>query len=107
MERMGVALSEQDRAANLYAWSVFGHLMGVEACRDAPLTLADVEVISAHLGRGLAPTAEGRLLMAALLEEMEDFMFAGWRKLPRSLVHWLFAEAGHGVRDVPRMLGVP
>ncbi|MEW2360060.1 oxygenase MpaB family protein, partial [Spirillospora sp. NPDC029432] len=107
MERMGVVLGDADRAANLYAWSVFGHLMGVDACEDGPLTLADIGAISEHLGRGLAPTPEGRRLMAALLAEMEEFMPMGWRKLPRSLIHWLFAEAGPGVGEVPKMLGVP
>lgn len=107
MERMGVRLSDADRAANLYVWSVFGHLMGIEVCRDGPLTLDDVGPLMDHFGRRLAPNPQGRRLMAALLGEMEGFMFLGWRKLPRSLMHWLFEDAGHGLDRVPRILGVP
>ncbi|MGW3345413.1 oxygenase MpaB family protein [Nonomuraea rubra] len=107
METMGVVLSDDERAANLYTWSVFGHLMGIEVCRDGPLTLADVQPVSARLGRLLEPSDEGRRLMAMLLTEMETFMPLGWRKMPRSLVHWIFQDAEHGVHRVPELLGVP
>ncbi len=107
METMGVTLSDEERAANLYTWSVFGHLMGIEVCRDGPLTLDDVEPISARLGRLLEPSDEGVRLMAVLLKEMEAFMPLGWRKLPRSLVHWIFRDAAHGADRVPELLDVP
>ncbi|MFC4116521.1 oxygenase MpaB family protein [Nonomuraea zeae] len=107
METMGVTLTDEERAAHLYTWSVFGHLMGVEACRDRPLTLADVEPVSARLGRLCEPSEEGRRLMAMLLSEMEEFMHLGWRKLPRSLVHWIFRDAAYGADRVPELLGVP
>ncbi|MEV4170310.1 oxygenase MpaB family protein [Nonomuraea sp. NPDC049709] len=107
METMGVLLSDEERTANLYTWSVFGHLMGIEVCRDGPLTLDDVEPISARLGRLLESSDEGRRLMAMLLQEMEVFMPLGWRKMPRSLVHWIFRHAQHGADRVPELLGVP
>ncbi|MFC5835143.1 oxygenase MpaB family protein [Nonomuraea insulae] len=107
METMGVVLSEEERAANLYTWSVFGHLMGIEVCRDGPLTLDDVEPVSARLGRMLEASDEGRRLMAMLLKEMEAFMPLGSRKMPRSLVHWIFRDAAHGADRVPELLGVP
>ncbi|MFG6197417.1 oxygenase MpaB family protein [Nonomuraea sp. JJY05] len=107
LESMGVTLSTEQRAAHLYTWSVFGHLMGVEACRDRPLTLEDVEPVSERLGRLYESSDEGRRLMARLLEEMEEFMHLGWRKLPRSLVHWVFRDAEYGADRVPELLGVP
>ncbi|MEV4109532.1 oxygenase MpaB family protein [Nonomuraea sp. NPDC049695] len=107
LESMGVTLSDEQRAAHLYTWSVFGHLMGVEACRDRPLTLDDVEPVSERLGRLYESSDEGRRLMARLLEEMEGFMHLGWRKLPRSLVHWVFRDARYGADRVPELLGVP
>lgn len=107
METMGVVLSDEERTANLYTWSVFGHLMGIEVCRDGPLTLDDVEPVSARLGRLLEPSDEGRLLMAMLLKEMEGFMPLGSRKMPRSLVHWIFRDAAYGADRVPELLGVP
>ncbi|MFB9471827.1 oxygenase MpaB family protein [Nonomuraea salmonea] len=107
METMGVVLSDEERAANLYTWSVFGHLMGIEVCREGPLTLGDVEPVSARLGRLLETSDEGRLLMAVMLKEMEAFMPLGWRKMPRSLVHWIFRHASHGADRVPELLGVP
>ncbi|MFC4009481.1 oxygenase MpaB family protein [Nonomuraea purpurea] len=107
LESMGVVLSDEQREAHLYTWSVFGHLMGVDACRDGPLTLSDVEPVSRRLGRLYESSDEGRRLMARLLEEMEEFMHLGWRKLPRSLVHWVFRDAAHGADRVPELLGVP
>ncbi|HEX6467706.1 MAG TPA: oxygenase MpaB family protein [Streptosporangiaceae bacterium] len=107
MKRMGLELSAADRAANLYVWSVFGHLMGLVTCRDRPLTLEDVDPVSAHFGALLEGSDEGRALMRALLAEMEEFMPLGWRKLPRSLIRWLFRDAGHGVHQVPDLLAVP
>jgi hypothetical protein len=107
LESMGVVLTEEQRAAHLYTWSVFGHLMGVEACRAGPLTLDDVVPVSERLGRLYESSPEGRMLMARLLEEMEEFMHLGWRKLPRSLVHWVFRDAAYGADRVPELLGVP
>ncbi|TLF73870.1 DUF2236 domain-containing protein [Nonomuraea sp. KC401] len=107
LERMGVVLTEEERASHLYTWSVVGHLMGVEACRDAPLTLADVEPVSERLGRLFESSDEGIRLMATLLAEMEEFMPLGWRKLPRSLVHWVFRDAAHRADQVPELLQVP
>jgi hypothetical protein len=107
MERLGVKLSDEDKAANLYTWSVFGHLMGVDACRDRPLVLDDVEPVSTYLGSQLASSDEGRELMKALLEEMERFMPLGWRKLPRNLIRWLFLHAPYETDQVPDLLGVP
>ncbi|WP_187414522.1 oxygenase MpaB family protein [Nonomuraea sp. PA05] len=107
METMGVVLTDEERTANLYTWSVFGHLMGIEVCSDGPLTLDDVPAVSARLGRMLETSDEGRRLMAMLLTEMEAYMPLGWRKMPRSLVHWIFQHAEHGVHRVPELLGVP
>ncbi|GAA2211847.1 hypothetical protein GCM10009850_073080 [Nonomuraea monospora] len=107
METMGVVLTDEERTANLYTWSVFGHLMGIEVCRDGPLTLDDVPAVSARLGRMLETSDEGRRLMAMLLTEMEAYMPLGWRKMPRSLVHWIFQHAEHGADRVPELLGVP
>ncbi|TMR24587.1 DUF2236 domain-containing protein [Nonomuraea turkmeniaca] len=107
LESMGVKLTDDQRAAHLYTWSVFGHLMGVEACQDGPLTLDDVVPVSERLGRLYESSPEGRVLMARLLEEMEEFMHLGWRKLPRSLVHWVFRDAKYGADRVPELLGVP
>ena len=93
MARMGITLSEAEREANLHTWSFIGELMGVEACRDGPLSLGDVDQISTGMNRLLGPSEAGQRLMAALLGEMEEFMPLGWRKLPRSVVRWLFQDA--------------
>jgi ER-bound oxygenase mpaB/B'/Rubber oxygenase, catalytic domain len=107
MARMGVELSDAEREANLHTWSFIGLLMGVEACRDGPLSLGGVEQIDARLRRDLGSSEAGDRLMRALLEEMEEFMPLGWRKLPRSVLHWLFQDAPHPVNQVPDMLHVP
>ena len=107
MARMGITLSDTEREANLHTWSFIGELMGVEACRDGPLSLGDVDQISTGMNRLLGPSEAGQRLMAALLGEMEEFMPLGWRKLPRSVVRWLFQDAPGAVSGVPDMLRVP
>lgn len=107
LERMGVVLSDAAREANIHIWSFIGLLMGVEACRDGPLSLADVQQISTQMAPLLGPSEAGQRLMEALLAEMEDFMPLGWRKLPRSIVWWLFRDAPGQVSQVPDMLLVP
>lgn len=107
MARMGITLTEAEREANLHTWSFIGELMGVEACRDGPLSLGDVDQISTGMNRLLGPSEAGQRLMAALLGEMEEFMPLGWRKLPRSVVRWLFQDAPGAVSGVPDMLRVP
>ena len=107
MDRMGIELSEEERAANLYTWSFIGQLMGLDACRDGPLGLDDVTQISDQMTRHLGPSEAGQRLMAALLADMEEFMPLGWRKLPRSVVRWLFRDAPDPVGTVPDLLGIP
>jgi hypothetical protein len=105
--RWGDTLSDEDRRAHLYTWSIVGHLMGVEACRNGPLLLTDVDALSPQLSRQLGASAGGPVLMTALLGELERFMPLGWRKLPRSVVHWMFRDGPHGTNEVPRLLEVP
>jgi hypothetical protein len=107
LERMGVKLSKADRAANLYTWSVVGFLMGVDPCQQHPLTLDDIPQISEQLSRHLGHTDAGCQLMQDLLDEMESLMPLGWRKLPRSLIHWMFEDQPYGVHRVPNLLEVP
>lgn len=106
LERCGTVLSEEDRQAHLYTWSIVGHVMGVEACCNRPLELCDVEALQPLFGQLLGESEAGRRLMDALLRTYESYMPLGLRKLPRSLVHWLFAGAPDGVDRVPGMLGV-
>jgi hypothetical protein len=106
MERMGTVLSAEDRNAHLYTWSIVGHLMGLEACRDGPLELADLQELTPLLARHLGYSEAGRRLMDGLLKKFESFMPLGWRKFPRSVVHWLFEGAPHGIDRVPEFLGV-
>jgi hypothetical protein len=107
MERIGVDLPAEDRRAHLYTWSVIGAVMGLDACQNGPLDLDDASHIAAALHTQLESTDRGRLLMAALLRELERMMPLGLRKLPCSMVRWLFADAPERVRTVPDMLGVP
>jgi hypothetical protein len=105
--RLGVKLSEADRNANLYTWSVVGFLMGVDSCQQRPLTLDDVPQIGEQLAGQLRRSDAGCQLMQALLAEMEEFMPLGLRKLPRSLIHWMFEGQPFGVHRVPNLLEVP
>ena len=82
LERMGVVLSDAAREANIHIWSFIGLLMGVEACRDGPLSLGDVQQISTQMAPLLGPSEAGQRLMEALLAEMEDFMPWGGGNCP-------------------------
>jgi ER-bound oxygenase mpaB/B'/Rubber oxygenase, catalytic domain len=106
MERMGTVLSTEDRRAHLYTWSIVGYLMGIEACRSGPLELTDLDELMQLLERHLGDTPAGRRLMGGLLGQYESYMPLGWRKLPRSVVHWLFDGAPYGGDGVPALLGV-
>jgi ER-bound oxygenase mpaB/B'/Rubber oxygenase, catalytic domain len=106
MERIGTVLSTEDRRAHLYVWSIVGHVMGIEACRSGPLELCDLDELIPLLERHVGDTPSGRRLMGGLLGQFESYMPLGWRKLPRSVVHWLFDGAPNGFDRVPALLGV-
>lgn len=112
IERMGIAVPEEDRRAYLHTWSVVGHLLGIRADL-LPLELADVdrlhELLEArHLPQGgQAATPEGVELTHALVEEMSSFMPLGWGRLPATLIRWLFHDAPGLAGSVPDALQVP
>lgn len=107
LERMGVDVPEEVKAAHLHVWSVTAWLMGV-APEVLPLRLDDVPALTEQLWRrNLEQTDEGRQLMGGLLELIEYAMPLGWRRVPPSLIRWLFASAPGRVPEVPDLLGVP
>ena len=54
----------------------------------------------------LGPSEEGQELARHFLAEMEELMPLGWRKVPRSLVRWLFEGAPPPVAEVPHHLAL-
>lgn len=101
LDRLGVAVADEDRRAYLHLWAVIGHLLGIDdAARIADPDEAD-RLSAALAARLHAPSAAGRQLMAVLLAEMELSMPLGMRMLPRALVRHLIGA------EVADMLAVP
>lgn len=101
LDRLGIAVGDEDRRAYLHLWAVIGHLLGIDDA-ERIADPAEADRLSAALAARLhAPSPAGRRLMAVLLTEMELSMPRGMRLLPRALVRHLIGD------DVADMLSVP
>ncbi|MCA9636543.1 MAG: DUF2236 domain-containing protein [Myxococcales bacterium] len=101
---LGINFDPEGAAAYLDAWRVIGHLMGVRP-ELIPADLAEATTLTKRIhDRQIAPSPEGRLMTAALLEMMEinvpGRIFDG---VPASLMRHFF-EGYPGVADG---LGIP
>jgi hypothetical protein len=100
-DRTGVAYTEDDANAYLHAWSLIGFYLGVRPDL-LPLTRAQTSVLMPIVRRRqFGPSAAGRELMAALLEQGSRLAPPGLRGLPASTVRYY---VGDGTAD---LLGVP
>lgn len=101
LQRQRIALSDADQAAYLDTWLSIGELMGIEPGL-LPRTVADAKALTAIIERRqVAPSPEGREMMAALLGMMCDNVPSEFRTLPSSLLREFMPA------DVATFLGVP
>lgn len=86
MDRLEVAVSDEEREAYVHAWSVIGHVMGV---KDEYLVHSYAEaqrVFELIKARRKGASPEGQALTAALLDWMQDEMPLLLRALPREMM---------------------
>lgn len=92
LERFGVSLDSDEKEAHAYAWSVVAALLGVDE-QYLPLGVDDMEQLAPLLfARHIGRTDAGVRLTAALIGEMEEFAPLGFRRVPASLIRWLFKD---------------
>ncbi len=102
LDRLGVRLTPDEQKAYLHLWSIIGSLLGVD---DAQLIADPATARAAHeliAMRHHKPSAEGRRLAAALLDELEAAMPIGCRKLPRTIIHHAAGRDVAHILDIPR-----
>lgn len=101
LDRQKITVSPEDQAAFLDTWLSIGELMGIEPAL-LPRTVAEAKALTAIIERRqVAPSPEGREMMAALLGMMNDNVPEGFCTLPSSMLREFLPP------DVATFLGVP
>jgi len=101
LDRLKITVPPEDQAAFLDTWLSIGELMGIEPAL-LPRTVAEARALTAIIERRqVAPSPEGREMMAALLGMMNDNVPDGFRTLPSSLLRQFLPP------EVATFLGVP
>ena len=99
--KQNIAVAAADQAAYLDTWLTVGELMGIEPAL-LPRTVADAEALTAIIERRqVAPSPEGKEMMAALLGMMHDNVPPAFRTVPSSMIREFLPA------DVATFLGVP
>ncbi len=109
LDRFGISLDRYERDAHAYAWSVVAALLGVDE-RYLPLDADDMDQLAPLMWeRHIGPSEAGVRLLDALLEEMEEFAPLGMRRVPASMIWWLFQgyQDSIDLAQVPRFLEAP
>jgi hypothetical protein len=101
-DRTGVAYTDDDANAYLHTWSLIGFYLGVRPDL-LPLTRAQTSVLMPIVRRRqFAPSASGRELMAALLEQGTRLAPLGLRGLPAATVRYYVGDETADLLSVPR-----
>jgi hypothetical protein len=101
-DRTGVTYTEDDANAYLHAWSLIGFHLGVRPDL-LPLTRAQTSMLMPIVRRRqFRPSASGRELMAALLEQGTRLAPPGFRGLPASTVRYYVGDETADLLGVPR-----
>ena len=109
LDRFGIALSRAEKDAHAYSWSVVAALMGVDQ-DHLPLTADDMDQLAGMIwDRHVERTEAGMRLFGSLMDEIQEFAPLGMKRVPASMIWWLFrgAESGIDLTSVPRSLDVP
>jgi len=105
VEKAGIRVEEEDRAAWVHLWSVAGHLLGVGAADPTPLLpMAPAEAaacLDAITRRQFAATAEGRLLALRLVRVLEDLVPDPYQGVVAGTMRWALGE------EEANLLGLP
>lgn len=100
-DRTSVAYTDDDANAYLHAWSLIGFYLGVRPDL-LPLTRAQTSVLMPIVRRRqFGPSASGRDLMAALLEQGTRLAPPGLRGLPAATVRYYVGDGTADLLSVP------
>jgi hypothetical protein len=100
-ERTGVACTDDDANAYLHTWSLIGFYLGVRPDL-LPLTREQTSVLMPIVRRRqFGPSASGRELMAALLEQGTRLAPPGLRGLPAATVRYYVGDGTADLLSVP------
>ncbi len=102
LDRFGITLDKAERDAHAYAWSVVAGLLGVEE-QYLPLDSDDMDQLAPLLwDRHVRRCDSGVRLYESLMEEIEEFTPLGLRRVPASMIRWLF-RGTEGTIDLARV----
>lgn len=100
-DRTGVVYTDDDANAYLHAWSLIGFYLGVRGDL-LPLTRTQTSVLMPIVRRRqFGPSAAGRELMAALLEQGTRLAPPGFRGLPAATVRYYVGDETADLLSVP------
>jgi hypothetical protein len=100
-EKTGVDFTDDDANAYLHTWSLIGYLLGVRADL-LPLNRAETRALMPIVRRRqFGPSASGRLLTAALLDQGRRLAPPGLRGLPATTVRYCVGDATADLLGVP------
>lgn len=102
LDRLGIHLSPDERAAYLHLWGLVGTDLGISTA-ELILDPTQADLLTDRMATRLhAESRAGTHLMRILMAEMESSMPWGFRKLPRALVRHLAGPSVSDLLQVPR-----
>ena len=102
MDQLGLAYDHEGADAYLHTWCVIGVHLGIDADL-LPLDRKTADDLMWKIAaRQQRPSDDGRVLTAALLQEMETSMPIGMRRVPRTLIRQLLPRDVADKIDVPK-----
>jgi len=92
LDQMGVDFSDDDADAHLHTWCAIGHLLGINE-ELLPWSRPEADELAALLRTQLhRPSAAGKLLTRALLDELEESMPHGCTTVPHTVMRHLIGD---------------
>jgi hypothetical protein len=107
LDRLGIAITDDDREGYVHAWAAVGRILGV---RDEliPASFAEAKALAETIyQRQIAPSAEGAAMAKALVEGLKTLLPAVLHGMPASLVHFFLGDDPFTHQNIAEMLEVP
>ena len=106
LDRLGIAIADDDREAYVHAWAAVGRILGV---RDEliPASYAEAKALAEIIyQRQIAPSPEGAAMAKALVEGLQTILPGVLHGLPASLVHFFLQNDPFTHQNIAAMLEV-
>jgi hypothetical protein len=107
LDRLGIAVTDDDREAYVHAWAAVGRILGV---RDEliPASYAEAKALAETIyQRQIGPSPEGAAMAKALVDGLQKMMPPLLHGLPASLVHFFLGDDPFTHQNIAEMLEVP